>query len=120
MRTVGKLAATFGVVASIATGSVIPASAFEVYIGPRHHHYYVTTIAVAGTVADRVGPFRVAYVNPIGMVRGTSMEGGRATTDFNIMRRPLRRPSLFGFVPQQLGSPPILFGPSRFTAGALG
>ena len=35
------------------------------------------------------------------------------------MWRPLRRPSLFGLVLQQLGSPPILLG-YRFIAGAFG
>jgi hypothetical protein len=40
MRTVGKIAATLGVVGAIGVTGVIPASAFEVYIGPRHHHYY--------------------------------------------------------------------------------
>ncbi len=40
MRTVRKIAATLGVIGAIAATSVIPASAFGVYIGPRHHHYY--------------------------------------------------------------------------------
>src|SRR5262249_14681137 len=48
----------------------------------------ITTIMVAdgarGTAADRVGRCRAASVSPIGMVRGTSTEGGRATTDGNM------------------------------------
>ena len=48
----------------------------------------MTTTAVAdGTLlvaADQVGPCRVESVNRIAMVHGTSMEGGRATTDINI------------------------------------
>jgi hypothetical protein len=40
MRTLGKIAATVGVVGAIGVTGVIPASAFEVYVGPRHHHYY--------------------------------------------------------------------------------
>ena len=40
MQTVRKIAATLGVVGAIAAVSVMPASAFEVYVGPRHHHHY--------------------------------------------------------------------------------
>ena len=47
MRTLAKIAATLGVVGAMAAGSVMPASAAGVYIGPhgvyighRHHHYY--------------------------------------------------------------------------------
>jgi hypothetical protein len=40
MRTLMKLAATIGVVGTIAAVSAAPASAFDVRIGPRHHHYY--------------------------------------------------------------------------------
>ena len=40
MRTLGKIAATIGVVGTIGVTGVIPASAFEVYVGPRHHHHY--------------------------------------------------------------------------------
>jgi hypothetical protein len=40
MRTLGKIAATLGVASAVATVSVIPASAFDIYIGPRHHHRY--------------------------------------------------------------------------------
>jgi hypothetical protein len=40
MRTLGKIAATVGVVGAIGVTGVNPASAFEVYVGPRHHHYY--------------------------------------------------------------------------------
>jgi len=42
-----------------------------------------TTMAVVDGPAGRVGLFRAASVSPIGMVRGTSMEGGRATGDIN-------------------------------------
>src|SRR5260370_34966248 len=38
MRTFTKIAATLGVVGTIALGSVVPAGAF--WIGHRHHHYY--------------------------------------------------------------------------------
>src|SRR5215469_17270660 len=50
-------------------------------------HVTATTVVVdgaQGTAADRVGRCRAASVSPIGMVRGTSMEGGRATTGCNI------------------------------------
>jgi hypothetical protein len=67
-----------------------------------------TADGAQGTAADRVGRCRAAFVSPIGMVRGTSMEGGRATTDIKQMRRPLRRPSLLTLWPEKLGSPPIL------------
>ena len=40
MRTLGKITAALGVVGAIGITGVIPASAFEVYVGPRHHHYY--------------------------------------------------------------------------------
>ena len=40
MRTLGKVTAALGVVGAIGITGVIPASAFEVYVGPRHHHYY--------------------------------------------------------------------------------
>ncbi len=40
MRSLGKITAALGVVGAIAVTSVIPASAFEVYVGPRHHHQY--------------------------------------------------------------------------------
>jgi hypothetical protein len=40
MRTLGTVAAALGVVGAIGVTGVIPASAFEVYVGPRHHHYY--------------------------------------------------------------------------------
>jgi hypothetical protein len=40
MQTVGNIAARLGVAGAIAAVSVIPASAFEVYVGPRHHHHY--------------------------------------------------------------------------------
>jgi hypothetical protein len=43
----------------------------------------IITTVVAGMAADLVGLFRAASVSPIGMVRGTSMEGGRATGDAN-------------------------------------
>jgi hypothetical protein len=39
MRTLGKIAATIGVVGAIGVTGAIPASAFEVYVGPRHHYY---------------------------------------------------------------------------------
>src|SRR5262249_51207815 len=57
-----------------------------------------------GTAVRAVGRCRAASVSPIGMVRGTSMEGGRAITDGNTMWRPLRRSSLFYF----FSAPPIL------------
>ena len=49
----------------------------------------ITIIMVADrtTAADRVGRCRAASVNPIVMVRGTSMGGGRATTGSKIMRK---------------------------------
>ena len=40
MRTLGKITAALGVVGAIAFTSVVPVSTFEVYLGPRHHHYY--------------------------------------------------------------------------------
>jgi hypothetical protein len=40
MRTLGKIAATLGVVGAMCAASVIPASALDVYIGHRHHHGY--------------------------------------------------------------------------------
>jgi hypothetical protein len=40
MRTLAKMAASLSVLAAIGVTGVIPASAFEVYVGPRHHHYY--------------------------------------------------------------------------------
>jgi hypothetical protein len=47
MQTLAKIAATLGVVGAMAAGTVMPASAVGVYIGPhgvyfghRHHHYY--------------------------------------------------------------------------------
>jgi hypothetical protein len=60
-----------------------------------------TADGAQGTAADRVGRCRAASVSPIGLVRGTSMEGGRATTDINVWGGRLRRPSLFGLVPQR-------------------
>jgi hypothetical protein len=39
MRTLGKVVATIGVVGAIAGSNAIPASAFEVYVGHRHHYY---------------------------------------------------------------------------------
>ena len=41
-------------------------------------------VADRTTAADRVGRCRAASASPIVMVHGTSMEGDRATTDFNI------------------------------------
>jgi hypothetical protein len=38
MRTFAKIAATLGVVGTIALGSAVPAAAY--WIGHRHHHYY--------------------------------------------------------------------------------
>jgi hypothetical protein len=73
MRTLGKIAATIGVVGAIGVTGVIPA--FTITI--------TTADGAQGTAADQVGRCRAAFVSPIGMVRGTSMEGGRATTDFN-------------------------------------
>jgi hypothetical protein len=67
MRTLGKIAAALGVIGLIGIGGVLPASAD--WYG-RHHHGY--------------GRCRAASVSPTGMVRGTSMEGGRATMDINI------------------------------------
>jgi hypothetical protein len=40
MQTVKNIAATLGIAGAIAAVSVIPASAFKVYVGPRHHHHY--------------------------------------------------------------------------------
>jgi hypothetical protein len=40
MQTVGNIAARLGVAGAMAAVSVIPASAFEVYVGPRHHHHH--------------------------------------------------------------------------------
>src|SRR5262249_36337754 len=42
-----------------------------------------TTMAAVDGHAVRVGLFRAGSVSPIGMGRGISMEGGRATTDGN-------------------------------------
>jgi hypothetical protein len=40
MRTLGKIVAALGVVSAIGVAGAVPASVFEVYVGPRHHHYY--------------------------------------------------------------------------------
>ena len=56
------------------------------------------------------GPFKVAFVSPVGMVRGTSMEGGRATTDGNVSGG--RFGGLFFLASRQLGSRPIFLGSS--------
>ncbi len=40
MRTLGKIAATLGVIGAFAASSALPASALDVYIGHRHHHDY--------------------------------------------------------------------------------
>lgn len=39
MRTLGKIAATLGVIGSIAANAV-PAAALDIYIGDRPHHRY--------------------------------------------------------------------------------
>ena len=48
----------------------------------------ITTITVAaaerGTAAGPTGASRAAFVSPIGVVRGTSMEAARATTDIRL------------------------------------
>lgn len=40
MRTIGRIAATIGVLGAIAATTAIPASALDVYVGHRHHHLY--------------------------------------------------------------------------------
>jgi hypothetical protein len=40
MRTLGKIAATLGVIGAIAASSAVPAAALDIYIGHRHHHGY--------------------------------------------------------------------------------
>jgi hypothetical protein len=41
MRTLGKIAATLGVIGAIAVGSVVPAAAWYGYgYGYHHRHYY--------------------------------------------------------------------------------
>jgi len=92
MQSVRNIVARLGVAGAIAAVSVIPASAFEVYVGPRHHHHYYDYYG-GGNAAGRVGRYRAASVSRIAMVHGTSMEGGRALGIFTIWR-PLRRPSL--------------------------
>ena len=81
MRTFGTMAAALGLVGAIAIGTTAPAAADWYTITA------ITTITVAavepGTAAGLAGPSRAAFVSPIGMVRWTSMEGARATTDIN-------------------------------------
>jgi hypothetical protein len=84
MRTVRNIAARMGVAGAIAAVSVIPASAFEVYVGPRHHHHYYDYYGggngcrpgwtVQGGVCKpyRYGPWDI-------------YGGGRATGDINNM-----------------------------------
>src|SRR6516165_1778210 len=77
-----------------------------------------TTTAVAdGTrqvAAGRVGPFRAASVSRIGMVRGTSMEGGRATTDINICGGRFGGLLFFG-----LCTPAVRIAPSNLHLSSL-
>ncbi len=40
MRSLRKITAILGVAGAIGVTSVMPASAFGVYIGPRYHHHY--------------------------------------------------------------------------------
>jgi hypothetical protein len=82
MRTLGKIAAALGVIGLIGIGGVLPASAD--WYGRHHQAITITTAAAHGMAADRVGRCRAASVSPTGMVRGTPMEGGRATMDINI------------------------------------
>ncbi len=110
--TFSKTAVALGFIGAIAIGTTVAVQAQGVYFGygyypqPYYHgYYYHRHYARYGYYggggwntgngsAHRVGPGRAASVSPFGMVPGTSMEGGRATTDINNMRRPLRRPSL--------------------------
>jgi hypothetical protein len=106
MRTLAKTAVALGFLGATAIGTTATVQAQGYYgYGYYPHPYYhphtndiTATTAVAGsahgTAARRIGLFRAAFVSPIAMVRGTSMEGGRATTDINVWR-PLRRPLFF-------------------------
>jgi hypothetical protein len=40
MRTLGKIAATLGVIGTIAVGSAVPAAAWYGYYHPYYHHHY--------------------------------------------------------------------------------
>jgi hypothetical protein len=65
MRTLGKIAATLGVVGATAMVGMIPASAFAIYVGPRHHHRYYDYYGGHYPGAD-----------PNGCPRGYSLQGG--------------------------------------------
>ena len=66
-------------------------------------------MAVVDGPAGRVGLFRAASVRPIGMVRGTSMEGGRATGDINNTEAAS---AAFSFARRWVLSVPLLAGSS--------
>jgi hypothetical protein len=80
-------AAALGTTATVqAQGFYIDAPGVHVGVGgyPYRHRYY-NYYAGGSYNGCRPGwTCRAASVSPIGMVRGTSMEGGRATTDANI------------------------------------
>ena len=80
MRIFGTMAAALGLVGAIAIGTTAPAAGD--WYG-HHHRYYNFTVAAVelGTAAGPAGASRAAFVSPIGVVRGTSMEAARATTD---------------------------------------
>ena len=83
MRIFGTMAAALGRVGAIAIGTTAPAAGD--WYG-HHHRYYTITVAAAepGTAAGPAGASRAAFVSPIGVVRGTSMEAARATTDIRL------------------------------------
>ena len=62
-------------------GSGYPGYSATITIGIIHAITATTAEGTHGMAARRIGLSRAAFVSPIGMVRGTSMEDGRATTD---------------------------------------
>jgi hypothetical protein len=79
MRTLAIMAATLGLVGTIAVGTQRlqqPRIGITATITA-----ITTTVAEPGTAASLAGPFRAASVSPIAVVRGTCMDRPRATTD---------------------------------------
>ena len=83
MRIFGTMAAALGLVGAIAIGTTAPAAAD--WYG-NHHRYYNYYGGGGGTWNGcRPGwSVQAAFVSPIGVVRGTSMEAARATTDIRL------------------------------------